>query len=126
MAPWPCAVHMRPIRVVTGVDGVALTEEDGFLMTAVGGLMPVGLGKRDDAVDALLVIDLSDGVGDGALAAASGDGSGFVSLIFFSINFFTIIRNSICSFLSLFFVHKIIYITFHGYLIIPKIKNKSL
>lgn len=84
MAPWPCAVHMRPIRVVTGVAGVELTEVDGFLMTAVGGLMPVGFGKRDDAVDALLVIDLSDGVGDGALAAASGDGSGFVSLIFFN------------------------------------------
>lgn len=67
LAPWPCAVHIRPMRVVTGVAGAALTEVDGFLMIAVGGLMPVGFGKRDDAVDTLLVIDLSDGVGDGAL-----------------------------------------------------------
>lgn len=77
------------MRVVTGVAGAALTEVDGFLMIAVGGLMPVGFGKRDDAVDTLLVIDLSDGVGDGALwAPPSDDASGFVSLIFFSLNQF--------------------------------------
>lgn len=74
MAPWPCAVHNRPIRVETGVDVAAIDEVDGFLMVAVddGGLIPVGFGKRDDAVDTSLFIDFSDGVGDGARSVFSG------------------------------------------------------
>lgn len=67
---WLWAVHIRPIRVVTGVDVVdAIDEVDGFRMVAEddGGRMPVGFGKRDDAVDTSLRIDFSDGAGDGAL-----------------------------------------------------------
>lgn len=89
---WPWAVHMRPIRVVVGVGDV-IDEVDGLRTVAVavedGGRMPVGLGKRDDAVDMSLLIDFSDGAGDGArrsVAAAAApsdvdDGSGLVSLI---------------------------------------------
>lgn len=85
---------MRPIRVEDGVVGAAddvdvIDEVDGFRMAAVddGGRMPVGLGSRDDAVDMSLLIDFSDGAGDGARRSAAaappsdGDCSGFVSLI---------------------------------------------
>lgn len=83
-------MHSRPIRVDDGVAGAAADDEvvdeiDGFLMLAIddGGRMPVGLGRRDDAVDISLLIDFSDGAGDGARSAPSdGGGSGFVSLIF--------------------------------------------
>lgn len=86
-APCPCDVHKRPILVETGVE-FAAAEVDGFLIVAVddGGLMPVGFGKRDDAVDTSLLIDFSDGDGDGARSAfPSDDCSGFVSLILFYI-----------------------------------------
>lgn len=120
LAPWPCAVHIRPMRVVTGVAGAALTEVDGFLMIAVGGLMPVGFGKRDDAVDTLLVIDLSDGVGDGALwAPPSDDASGFVSLIFFSLNQFVL-------FFQIFFSFTFVIKFTSRNLIISKIKSHFL
>lgn len=83
---------MRPIRVEDGVLGAAaaatddvVDEVDGFLIVANedGGRMPVGLGSRDDAVDISLLIDRSDGVGDGARSPPSDDvdGFGFVSLI---------------------------------------------
>lgn len=93
LAPWPCAVHIRPIRVEVGVVDVDVIDEvDGLQTVAVedGGRMPVGLGKRDDAVDTVdmsLLIDFSDGAGDGARRSAAAapsdvdDGSGFVSLI---------------------------------------------
>lgn len=73
-APWPCAVHKRPILVETGVDVDVIDEVDGFRMVAVddGGLMPDGFGNRDDAVDTALLIDVSDGVGDGARSAFCG------------------------------------------------------
>lgn len=88
LAPWPCAVHNRPIRVVAdGVLDAAADEVDGFLMVAMvdGGRMPVGFGKRDDAVDTSLLIDFSDGLGDGARWAPSLAKSGFVSLISITI-----------------------------------------
>lgn len=107
LAPCPCAVHKRPIRVVFGVVAVdvgdVVDEVDGFRIVAIddGGRMPVGLGKRDDAVDISLLIDFSDGAGDGARSAAPSDddGSGFGSLIlmiykknFFSLRFLQILR----------------------------------
>lgn len=105
-APCPWAVHIRPIRVVVGVAGAAddvdvIDEVDGFRMVEDGGRMPVGFGKRDDAADMSLLMDFSDGAGDGArcstaaaAAAASpsdgdaDDGSGFVSLILDALNAF--------------------------------------
>lgn len=85
LVPCPWAVHKRPMRVVAGVVGdIAVVDEvDGFLIVAIdeGGRMPVGLGKRDDAVDTSLLIDFSDGAGDGERSIPSKDGSGFVSLI---------------------------------------------
>lgn len=89
LAPCPWAVHMRPIRVVVAGVGDVIDEVDGLRTVAVdeGGRMPVGLGKRDDAVDMSLLIDFSDGAGDGARRSAAAapsdvdDGSGFVSLI---------------------------------------------
>lgn len=104
MAPCPCAVHKRPIRVVTGVDVVELIDEvDGFRIVAVddGGFMPVGFGKRDEAVDTSLFIDFSDGAGDGALCTPSDAASVFVSLIFLSFQakiLFTFSCNSFNSF----------------------------
>lgn len=88
-APWPCAVHNRPILVETGVDVTELIDEvDGFLMIAIddGGFMPVGLGNRDDAVEISLVIDFSDGTGDGGRCASSHAASAFISLIFIFFN----------------------------------------
>lgn len=90
LAPCPCAVHKRPIRVETGVDVVELIDEvDGFRMEAIddGGFMPVGFGKRDDAVDTSLLIDFSEGAGDGGRCDPSGIASAFVSLIFLSFQY---------------------------------------
>lgn len=90
LAPCPWAVQMRPMRVEVGVVvDDAMDEVDGFRMVAVddGGRMPDGLGKRDDAVDMSLLIDFSDGAGDGARRSGAAapsdvaDVSGFVSLI---------------------------------------------
>lgn len=102
LAPCPWAVHMRPIRVVDGVLGAAadvvdvIDEVDGFLMVAIedGCRMPVGLGKRDDAVDISLLIDFSDGAGDGARSPPSDDddGFGFVSLILMFYTLFFLVH----------------------------------
>lgn len=89
-------MHKRPILVEPGVDGNALADEVvGFLMVAVddGGLMPVGFGKRDDAVDISLFNDISDGVGDEARCSPSGNASEFVSLIFLSLLYSTFVLN---------------------------------
>lgn len=79
-------MHNRPIRVVVGVVDVDVVDEvDDFRMVADnddGGRMPVGFGNLDDAVEISLLIDLSDGAGDGALCAPSEADSAFVSLIF--------------------------------------------
>lgn len=79
MAPCPCAVHIRPIRVDDGVAGTAFVEVDGFFIVADGARIPLGFGKRDDADEISLRTDFSDGVGDGARAVSDG---GFDSLIF--------------------------------------------
>lgn len=73
-APCPCAVHRRPILVETGVEVAVIDEVDGLRMVAVddGGLMPDGFGNRDDAVEISLLIDFSDGVGDGARTSFGG------------------------------------------------------
>lgn len=84
LAPWPCAVQMRPIRVDDGVAGAAFDEVDGFWTVADGGRMPVGFGKRDDAVDIpdiSLLTDFSDGAGDGARGGCASVDA-FDSLIF--------------------------------------------
>lgn len=65
LIPCPCCVHIRPILVV-GVVGTFTVEVDGFFIVADGSLIPVGFGKRDDAVDTSLFVDFSDGAGDGA------------------------------------------------------------
>lgn len=76
-APCPCAVHRRPIRDDDGVAGAAAAAaalddaEAPLLIVACGGLMPVGLGNLDDAVDTSLFIDRSDGVGDAARASGA-------------------------------------------------------
>lgn len=71
---------------MVGVADVDVVDEvDGFRMVADnddGGRMPVGFGNLDDAVEISLLIDFSDGAGDGALCAPSEADSGFVSLIF--------------------------------------------
>lgn len=54
------------MRGVVGTGAGEFDEVDGFLMVADGGLMPLAFGIRDDAVDASLRVDRSDGVGDGA------------------------------------------------------------
>lgn len=82
MVPWPCAMHRRPIlEDVAACPGDVLDVLAAVLTDADGGRMPVGFGSLDDAVDTSLLIDLSDGAGDGARAAAGSVSLG-VSLIF--------------------------------------------
>lgn len=118
LAPWPCAVHKRPILVETGVEVDAIDEVDGFLIIADGGFMPVGFGNRDDAVDTSLLIDFSDGVGDGARSAFSKPwtpsicGSEFVSLIFSFINFIHVSVTRFYFLFTIFYIDKIFNIPF--------------
>lgn len=87
--PCPCDVHNRPIRVDD--DGVAAAAtamaaavaddvEALVFIVADGGRMPVGFGNLDDVVEASLLIDRSDGVGDGARAS---DAPGVVNSLIF-------------------------------------------
>lgn len=92
LTPWPCAVQIRPILVALVGGAIVVGEVVGFLIVADGCRRPVGFGKRDDAVDTSLLIDISDGVGDVARGGccscscevtASTSLGGFVSLMLF-------------------------------------------
>lgn len=82
-------MHIRPIRDEDGVGGAGVAddvEEAPVFIVAEGGLIPVGFGNRDDAVETSLFIDRSDGVGDGARAsAASVAGVNSLIVFFFSL-----------------------------------------
>lgn len=99
-APCPCAVHNRPIRDDDGVAAAAAAAaldatEAPLVIVAVGGLMPVGLGSLDDAVEISLFIDRSDGVGDGARASGAPDGVESLIVLFFFFTLFILVdKNS--------------------------------
>lgn len=74
---------------MAGAAAAALDDAEAPpLIVACGGLMPVGLGNLDDAVDTSLFIDRSDGVGDAA--RASGAPGVVDSLIVFHLILFFI------------------------------------